>query len=104
MAIPQDVKQNFGALANAFKSGDVCIMECLDTETGKPVVLICAMEIDGERGVDMVPIAVMIEDNPYARYAPPDPDSHDGFRTGGRKPEREHEAVRNPASDTLSET
>lgn len=66
---------NFDTLRKAFRNGDVCLMECTDSTTGKPVVAICAVErIEGDYA--MKPLAKMFDGNPYEELNPPP--LHDG--------------------------
>jgi hypothetical protein len=43
MAIPKGHKQNFNTLVEAFRAGDVALMECQLTATGEIVAVICAV-------------------------------------------------------------
>lgn len=68
--IVQKHKANFEMLTRAFKSGDVCLMDCIDKATKKHIAVICAMNrIDGE--TEMVPIVQFFNGNPYEMLISP---------------------------------
>lgn len=66
---------NFDTLQQAFANGDVALMVCLDERDQREVAVICAVSLDddGETRI-LSPFAVMIDDNPYERYGPPNID------------------------------
>ena len=70
MAIPEHHTTNFSTLLRACDNNDVCLMECIDKDTGKPVYTICVVNRVGE-GYEMVPVAKMFEGNPYEQLIPP---------------------------------
>ena len=70
MAIPEGYRQNFETLQRAQDNGDLVLVECTDTKTGKPVYTICAMQPDGD-GYLMVPLAKMFDGDPYKELVPP---------------------------------
>ena len=64
--------ENFDTLSRAFKNGDVCLMECTVKKTGEKVAVICAVCRDNlGMEFEMMPFAVMINDNPYEVLNPP---------------------------------
>lgn len=64
MTIVQSHKRNFEVLQQAFESGSVCLMDCIERATGEHVAVICAVnEVDGE--YEMVPFAKFFNGNPY---------------------------------------
>ena len=68
--ITKGYKTNFATLKRAFAHGDVALMECTDTATGKPVITICAVNtINGE--YEFTPLAKMFDGNPYEELSPP---------------------------------
>ena len=68
--IPEGHSANFDTLKRAVEDNAVCLMECTDKITGKPVYTICAMNlVDGE--IAMVPIAKLFDGNPYEELNPP---------------------------------
>lgn len=76
MSINNAYKQNFETLLNAAKLGEVCLMECTDAKTGKPVIVVCAVnrvQDPTQYAVQyqMVPLAKMFDGNPYEEVMPP---------------------------------
>jgi hypothetical protein len=72
MAIPKGQRNNFETLKKAFASGDVALMEVRDSKTGDIVDAVCAVQRVGDEYV-LAPFAIMVRENPYDRFAPPDP-------------------------------
>lgn len=70
MPIKKGYQANFETLKRAFADGSVCLMECSDAKTGKPVIAICAVNFDGQE-YQMVPFAKMFDGNPYEELLPP---------------------------------
>ena len=69
MAIPEHHTKNFGTLLKACENNDVCLMQCVDAATGKPVYAICVVNhVDDE--YQMVPVAKMFDGNPYEELIP----------------------------------
>ena len=68
--IPEGHKVTFEMLKVAFSRGDVCILQCMDKETGEDVTVICAVNSDGQE-YDLVPLAKLFSDNPYDELIPP---------------------------------
>ena len=71
MSIQKGYKANFETMKAAFANGDVCIMECTDTTTKKPVIVICAAQREDDGDVTFVPLAKMFDGNPYNELEPP---------------------------------
>jgi hypothetical protein len=72
--IADGYKKNFKTLLEAVGLNDVCLLECTDAATGKPVMAICALNRTDEGEVMFVPIAKMFDGNPYEELMPPDMD------------------------------
>ena len=70
MSIAKGYTANFKTLATAFEENDVCLLECTDRATGKPVVVICATEWHGDE-CQFIPFAKMFDGNPYDELDPP---------------------------------
>ena len=68
--IAKGYKANFETLCKAIRHGDVCLMECTDAATGKPVMVICAVQRDGD-SFEMMPFAKLFDGNPYEELIPP---------------------------------
>lgn len=84
--IDEATKANARELAKATVSGHTVIMDCVDTRTNTPVFVLCAVNTDknikvpgsNERGVELVPFAIILEGNPYEYLRPPDVEEIDG--------------------------
>jgi hypothetical protein len=85
MAILEGHKQNFETLRRAFCNGRAALLECQLTATGETVAVICAVSdvLDSE-DLDIMPFAIMFQDNPYELLNPPNVD-------GGFHPQKETE-------------
>lgn len=70
MAIPKGHRANLETIIRAAKNGDLCVMECTDKATGKPVIALCAAGRNGKEIV-MSPLAKMFDGNPYEELDPP---------------------------------
>lgn len=70
MAILEGHKANLHTLFMAHENGDIALMECTDKATGKPVIVICAVNRDGG-DVIMAPLAKLFDGNPYEELDPP---------------------------------
>jgi hypothetical protein len=66
-------KANFDTLQRAGRENNLAALDCYDTVEKKSVVLVVAMQKQGDE-IEMVPLAVMVDCNPYERYAPPKAD------------------------------
>lgn len=69
--IEQGYKHNFSVLQRACHNDDLALMECTDKETGKKVVVICAVHMDNGEYV-FTPLAKMFDGNPYEELNPPE--------------------------------
>lgn len=66
-------RANFETLRRAVLQDDIALVECQRVSDGKIVAVVCAANLeDGE--ISFVPLATLIEGNPYTAYRPPDPD------------------------------
>lgn len=63
-------KTNFETLKRAFKNGDVALRECTDTLTGKPIVVICAINVV-KAEYEYIPAAKMFDNNPFEELTLP---------------------------------
>lgn len=66
-------REKFRALAEAFPLGDVGLLSCEDSETGAHVAVLATIKEQGSF-TEYIPIALMIDGDPYARYRPPKPE------------------------------
>lgn len=72
--IAEGHKANFETLKQAAEDGNLAIMDCQDKETGKQVIVICAVGFDGDE-YTMVPLAKMFDGDPYEELNPPGTES-----------------------------
>lgn len=76
MSIKTHHENNFSTLCRAVREGNVCLMLCTDAKTGEDAVVICMVNQTEDGGhFDLVPVATMIEGNPYEAYIPPGDDN-----------------------------
>lgn len=66
-------KTNFETLQQAFKAGDVALMECQLSAMGEAVAVICAANRHPNDEIEFVPFAAMFNGNPYESLSPPAP-------------------------------
>jgi hypothetical protein len=63
-------KANFETLRAAVNNGHAALVDCQLRESGQPVAVICAVNIDEQ--YEFVPLAMLFDGNPYELLAPPD--------------------------------
>ncbi len=80
MALSPYDRDNFERLSEAFRNGDVALMECQVAETGRQVPVICAVNPHDDGSRSLVPFAQLFNDNPYLLINPTHPD-RPGFAT-----------------------
>lgn len=68
MSIGTSYRTNFDTLNEAVKNGDTCLVEVYDRLTGAPAVMLCAAFTDENDEVTFVPLARMLDGNPYDTY------------------------------------
>lgn len=69
--IPPGVRNNFQTLLHAAANDDLCALAAVRIADNKPVTLLCAVSRREDRSMDMVPLAMMLDDeNPYEAYRP----------------------------------
>jgi len=71
--IADGYKKNFETLLNAARHGDLCALDVRRKSDGKSVVAVCAINKSKQDEVEFVPLAVMVEGDPYEMYDPPKP-------------------------------
>lgn len=64
-------KHNYDTLLQAAENGDLALMSAIRKSDQQPVALVCAMNRHENEDISMVPLAVMVEGNPYELYEPP---------------------------------
>lgn len=75
---------NFNTLSRAITDGNAAIVEALDTRTNRRAVIVVAVQRSADESIQMVPLAQLLDGNPYEYLASPDPAS-DGYRAPGGK-------------------
>jgi hypothetical protein len=69
MAIPAAIKNNFHTLEQAFKNGDVALLECRNCADGESSYAICAVNFISQSGagpeIELVPFGLMFSSAPY---------------------------------------
>lgn len=76
MPINESYQANFETLIQAVQNQDACLLEARRKADGQTVALVCAVTDspgNPEYQYEFVPIAVMVEGNPYELFDPPDP-------------------------------
>ena len=71
LALRRGDKANFNTLLKAAKAGEVCLFSTTRKADKAKVALICAVNRDPSLGGEFVPLAVMIEGNPYELFEAP---------------------------------
>lgn len=70
MKIPVGDSQNFQTLQDACNNGDLALVSAVRKSDKKRVSLVCAMQRTSD-GISPVPLAVMIEGNPFEDFEDP---------------------------------
>ena len=66
--------KNFQTLGEAFKAGQVALVECRIKATGEVVATICTTYVDDQGEINFVPFATFLNGNPYELLDPPNPE------------------------------
>jgi len=64
-------KDNFDTLQRAMRDGNLALLSAIRKEDQKPVALVCAISTNTDKTFTPVPLAVMIEDNPFELFEDP---------------------------------
>lgn len=64
-------RRNLDTIRRAARNGDLGLMECTDTATGQPVMVLVAKWLDSDGQVNLVPLGKMFDGNPYEEVIPP---------------------------------
>lgn len=64
-------KANFETLRRAFKNGDSGLVSAIRKSDQEPVALVCAFSKEGDGTIAPVPLAVMVEGDPYELFEDP---------------------------------
>jgi len=102
MAIPDAIKNNFHTLEQAFRNGDIALLECRNRADGEHAYAICAINVIRQSGaepeIEMVPVGLMFSSDPYEMLIPAsDPEFDDltkekKMKAGGRSRRRKRES------------
>ncbi|MBU1891225.1 hypothetical protein KJ782_07145 [Patescibacteria group bacterium] len=68
MAISEAYKTNFNTVLAAGNNKDLCLLEVYDRLTGAPAVMLCAGFTDENEKVTIIPLARMVDGDPYQLY------------------------------------
>lgn len=83
--IPKAYAHNFDQMEIALKRGDLALMECQDAKTGRIVCVIVMCNRQPDDGVQFIPVARMLDGNPFKGLNPPDEEGT-GFVTDDGSP------------------
>jgi len=64
-------KANFETLERAFKNGDLALVSAIRKTDKQAVALLCAMQVNEDETITPVPLAEMVNDNPFELYEDP---------------------------------
>ena len=100
MAIPKAIKNNFHTLEQAFRNGDIALLECRNSANGEPAYAICAVNFirhaDAEPEIEMVPFGLMFSSDPYEALIPASDPEFDNLtkkmKAGGSRRRRKRES------------
>jgi hypothetical protein len=89
MAIPAAIKNNFHTLEQAFRKGDIALLECRNRASGESAYAICAVNFISQSGseseIELVPFGLMLSTDPYETLIPAsDPEFDDGAKKNVR--------------------
>lgn len=73
MPIPPHVEENVRDLITAFTEQKIVVMEVTDTkDENKVKYAVCSVHENANGKADLIPLAIMVDDNPFERYKPPE--------------------------------
>lgn len=64
-------RANFTTLQQASDNGDLALVSARRASDGAPVALVCALRREQDGAISPVPLAVMVEGNPYELFEDP---------------------------------
>ncbi len=71
MALRKSDKKNFATLSRAFNNGHVALVDVLRLKDRKKIAAVCALQPNGDGTVSLIPLATLVEGNPFMEFAPP---------------------------------
>ncbi len=81
MALRKSDKKNFATLSRAFRQGHVALVDVLRLKDRKKIAAVCAMAHNADGTITMIPLATLVEGNPFEELAPPKVGG--GYEEGG---------------------
>ena len=69
--LPKGHRANFETLKKAHRNGDLALVSATRKADGAPVALVCAIEILENGDFRPIPLAEMVNDNPFELYNDP---------------------------------
>ena len=70
-ALKKHDRANFATLLKAVEHDRVCLLSVIRKADKKPVAMVCAVNTEDGKNFSFVPLAVMMDVNPYEAYEPP---------------------------------
>lgn len=64
-------KANFETLSRAFANQDIALVSAIRKADQQPVALICAMQRNDDKTITTIPLAEMVNGNPFELYEDP---------------------------------
>lgn len=64
-------RKNFSTLERAGRNGDLALVSAIRKADQAPVALVCAMQWNEDNTITPIPIAVMVEGNPFELFEDP---------------------------------
>lgn len=71
--VVQQHKANFDTLCDAINGGRACLVECKNKLTGEMVATVCAVNYPEPGVLNLVPLCVFLNGNPFDILEPPVP-------------------------------
>ena len=70
-ALADSHRENFKTLRRAANNSDIALVSAIRKADRKPVALVCAMQVNEDKTITPVPLAVMCEGNPFEDFDDP---------------------------------
>ena len=80
-AIAPGYAANLDTLNRAARARDLAVLDALHVPTGRPAVLVVAINHTPDGGAELVPLARMFDGDPYAEFAAPHPEAPGAYLT-----------------------
>lgn len=69
--LTKHIQSNFRTLERAFSNGDLALVLTIRKSDKKPVAVVCAMQQNEDETITPIPLAEMIDGNPFEMYEDP---------------------------------